>query len=54
VSTDFVVPITIDIQMVMAQTDRDVVAVADVVAGEVVSGFDPRVELQTIVDSLGG
>ena len=54
VSTEFIVPITVEIEVVMAQIGRDVVGVAHVVAGESVSGFDPRSELQTIVDSLGG
>jgi hypothetical protein len=53
-STMFIVPITFDAEVVFAQTGNDFVGVAYVVAGESASAFDPRLELQTIVDSLGG
>ena len=54
VSTTFVVPLTADIEIVFAQTDNDFAAVAHIVAGESLSGFDPRAELQAIVDDLSG
>jgi hypothetical protein len=53
-STVFIVPITIDAEVVFAQVGNDFVGIAHLVAGESTSGFDPRVELQSIVDSLGG
>ena len=53
-STTFIVPITIDTEVVFAQVGNDLVGVAHLVAGDTASGFDPRAELQTIVDSLNG
>ena len=49
----FIVPITVDAEVVFAQAGNDFIGVAYLVAGDAASGFDPRVELQTIVDSLG-
>jgi hypothetical protein len=53
-STVFIVPITVDAEIVFAQVGNDFVGVAHLVAGDSASGFDPRAELQTIVDSLSG
>jgi hypothetical protein len=51
-SAVFIVPISFAAEAVFAQSGNDFAAVVHVVEGEPQSGFDPRAELQTIVDSL--
>jgi hypothetical protein len=53
-SGEFFVPINLDVDVVLAQVGNDVVGVAHLISGEPESGFDPRAELQSIVDSLDG
>jgi hypothetical protein len=51
-STVFMVPITVDADIVFAQVGNDLVGVYYFVTGEPVTDFDPRQELQAIVDAL--
>jgi hypothetical protein len=53
VSTVFMVPITLSADVVFAQVGNDLVGVAYTVTGDAQSDFDPRAELELIVDSLG-
>jgi hypothetical protein len=48
----FMVPITVNVDMVLAQVGNDMVAVFHVISGEQQTEFDPRTELQAILDSL--
>jgi hypothetical protein len=52
VSTVFMVPITLSADVVFAQVGNDLVGVAYTVTGDAQSDFDPRAELELIVDSL--
>jgi hypothetical protein len=52
VSTVFMVPITLSADVVFAQVGNDLVGVAYTVTGDAQSEFDPRAELELIVDSL--
>ena len=53
-SAVFIVPIEFDAEVLLAQSGNDVVGVLHAVTGEPISEFDPRAELQLIVDSLDG
>ena len=53
-SAVFIVPIEFDAEVLLAQSGNDLAAVFHAVTGEPISEFDPRAELQLIVDSLDG
>ncbi len=52
VSTVFMVPITLRADVVIAQVGNDIAGVVYTLTGDPQSGFDPRAELQLIVESL--
>jgi hypothetical protein len=53
VSTVFMVPITVRVDVVFAQVGNDIAGIAYTATGDPQSDFEPRAELQLIVDSLG-